>query len=273
MLIDAHHHLWQVSRPEFEWPTADLPIHRDFDADEFLKTTAGSGVTGSVLVQAQPNAEETSWLLDIADRTSWILGVVGWVDMEAPDASSRIAQLAHRPKLRGVRPMLQALSDDDWISRAEQRPALEALVANDLSLDALVNERHLPALIAVAQAYPGLRIIIDHCAKPRIAERQLASWSELIGAFAALPNVYCKLSGLLTEAEDGACDTAFTPYIRRAADVFSGRLMWGSDWPVLSLRSEYRHWLRLVSARVKEVNLDRDTLFTKAAVAAYRLRY
>jgi L-fuconolactonase len=165
----------------------------------------------------------------------------------APNASARIADLARRPKLRGLRPMLQDLDDDAWIAAPDLDPALDAMVAHDLSLDALVLTRHLPHLLTLARRRPDLAIVIDHGAKPPIATGQHTdAWARGVEALAEHPNVFCKLSGLLTEAAPGQASDALSPYVRRLVSAFGPeRLMWGSDWPVLNLAGDYADWLAL----------------------------
>ncbi len=248
MLIDAHQHFWRVGRNGFAWPTPDLAaIHRDFGPADLAAAGAPLGLTGSVLVQSQPDDRDTDWLLDLAAAEPLVLAVVGWADLKAPDAPARIAALARHPKLRGLRPMLQNLDDDAWIASPDLNPALDAMVAHGLSLDALVLTRHLPSLLDLARRRPDLAIVIDHGAKPPIATGDGAeAWAAGINALAALPHVFCKLSGLLTEASPEQPTEALAPYVRRLVAAFgSERLMWGSDWPVLDLAGDYGGWLML----------------------------
>jgi L-fuconolactonase len=243
MFIDAHQHLWQIGQNGHEWPTPDLSlIHQDFLPEDLMTATQGLGIAGTVLVQSQPSALDTAWLLEIAAATPLIKAVVGWTDMTAPDAADRIATLTGKPKLKGLRPMLQGL-EDDWILRADAQASVQAMVSHNLTFDALVFTRHLPAIDALAKRYPHLRIIIDHGAKPAIASGDTALWFERIAAVAQNDNVACKLSGLLTEAAPGQLPDDLTPYADHLLSVFGpDRLMWGSDWPVVRLNSDYRQW-------------------------------
>jgi L-fuconolactonase len=247
VLIDAHQHFWRVGQNGFSWPKPDLTaIHRDFEPIDLLAVGAPVGLAGSVLVQSQPDDRDTDWMLALADQEPLVLAVVGWADLASPEAPDRIATLARNPKLRGLRPMLQSLSDAAWIARPELEPAINAMVAHGLSLDALVLERHLPHLLTLARRRPDLAIVIDHGAKPPIAANAFAAWAHAIDALAALPQVYCKLSGLLTEAAPGQPPEALAPYVRHLVSAFGPeRLMWGSDWPVLNLAGDYAGWLDL----------------------------
>jgi len=245
LIVDSHQHLWQIGKNGHEWPTPDLdPIHRDFVTADLTAVTGAAGVGATVLVQSQPADIDTDWMLDIAEGTPLIQGVVGWADLAAPDAPRRLAELARRPKLKGIRPMLQGLADDNWILRDAVRPALEALLDLGLRFDALVFKRHLAAIDQLARTFPDLPIIIDHCAKPPLAAGDLAAWREAIARLAGHANVTCKLSGLFTEMRaDQPVDDA-RPVADHVLSVFGPeRLMWGSDWPVVLLRRPYGTWL------------------------------
>ncbi len=245
MIVDSHQHLWQIGKNGHEWPTPDLaPIHRDFVTADLTAVAGAAGVGATVLVQSQPADIDTDWMLDVAEATPLIQGVVGWADLAAPDAPQRLAELARRPKLRGIRPMLQGLADDNWILRDNVRPALEALLRLDLRFDALVFTRHLAAIGRLARTFPDLPIIIDHCAKPPLAAGDLGAWREAIARVAEHANVTCKLSGLFTEMRaDQPVDDA-RPVADHVLSIFGPeRLMWGSDWPVVLLRQPYGNWL------------------------------
>ncbi|ESQ90919.1 amidohydrolase family protein [Asticcacaulis benevestitus] len=243
MIIDAHQHLWQIGQNGHEWPTPDLSvIHQDFLPEDLMTATQGLGITGTILVQSQPSAHDTAWMLEVAAATPLIKAVVGWTDVTAPDAADQIAALARKPKLKGLRPMLQGL-EDDWILRDAAQAGVQAMVTHGLTFDALVFTRHLPAIDSLAKRYPDLRIIIDHGAKPAIASGDTALWFDRIAAVAQNGNVTCKLSGLLTEAAPGQSPDDLTPYADHLLTAFgSERLMWGSDWPVIRLNGDYRLW-------------------------------
>ncbi|MBW8734903.1 MAG: amidohydrolase family protein, partial [Asticcacaulis sp.] len=231
-----------------EWPTPDLePIHRDFVPADLVAVTAMAGVDATVLVQSQPADSDTDWMLDVADDCPLIQGVVGWADLAAPDALERLTELAKRPKLKGIRPMLQGMSDETWILRDDVRPALKALSNLGLRFDALIFTRHLPAIDQLAKAFPDLPVIVDHCAKPPIADNAPAAvqaWRDGIARVAENPNVVCKLSGLFTEMRPDQPLDAALPFADHVLSTFGPeRLMWGSDWPVVLLRQPYAAWL------------------------------
>lgn len=246
MLIDAHCHLWRIGRNGQVWPGPDLPaIHRDFQLADLTEAARGTGLSGVVLVQSQPDHRDTRWLLELAATEPLVLGVVGWTDLAAPDAPSAIAQLALNPALKGLRPMLQDLPPD-WILDPALEPAIAAMVQADLSFDALIRPAHITAITTLVQRWPALRVVVDHGAKPMIAKGSWQPWASALRALAAQPGVHCKLSGLLTEALMPADAAMVAPYARYLLDIFGeDRLMWGSDWPVVNLADDYAGWHRM----------------------------
>lgn len=248
MIVDAHQHLWRIGQDGkkygHEWPTPDLTaIHRDFEVADLLAVTQAAGIDATVLVQSQPDDRDTDWMLEVAADTPLIKGVIGWADLAAPDAPARIAHLARQPKLKGLRPMLQSLPEDDWIIRDAVKPALKAMCDHGLSFDALVFTRHLPHIISLAHNWPQLAIVIDHAAKPPVAAKPDPAWSEAMFRVAGRENVYCKLSGLLTEMAPGQPYGHMSAHADHLYAAFGpDRLMWGSDWPVVLLRDSYRAW-------------------------------
>jgi L-fuconolactonase len=245
MRIDAHQHFWRIADRAGSWPPPELaPIHRDFEPEQLTPLMATHGIDGTVLVQSLPTIEDTEYLLALAERTPFVRAVVGWADLKAADAAAQIADLAPHPKLKGLRPMLQDLPDERWIADPALAPAIEAMLEHGLAFDALVLPRHLPALYTFAQRYPSLPIVIDHAAKPPIAGGEAGGWRDDIAQLAALPNVHCKLSGLVTEAAPEWTGTDLRPYASHVLEVFGAhRIIWGSDWPVLNLAADYGRWL------------------------------
>ncbi|MGH8184308.1 MAG: amidohydrolase family protein [Rhodanobacteraceae bacterium] len=273
MLIDAHVHFWQPGRHDCTWPTPYLAaIHRDFMPDDWRQAAASTPLATVVAVQSQPSDRDTAWLLELARDDARIAGVVGWTDLAARDAPERIAVLATQPKLRGIRPMLQDLPDDDWVLRAELAPAVETMIAHGLCFDALVKPRHLPHLLRFAERHPGLPIVIDHAAKPDIAKGVMEPWRRNIAVLAELPNVHCKLSGLLTEASDDWHTRDLSPWVDHLLACFGPRrLLWGSDWPVLNLASDYRHWFELAGTLLRLDGGDRDAVMGGNAASFYAI--
>ncbi len=275
MIVDAHHHLWQIGRNGHEWPTPDLTaIHRDFEPADLARSVDGTGVTATVLVQSQPSDRDTEWMLQVAAHSDLIKGVVGWTDLATPDAPARIRVLAQRPKFKGLRPMLQGLSQDDWILTNDVRPALTAMSDEGLSFDALVFTRHLPSIVALAKAWPSLAIVIDHAAKPPFAQLiDMPLWRDRMSEAAACPNIACKLSGLFTERAPGQDAAEVTPIADYLLAKFGAeRLMWGSDWPVVDLRGGYRAWLDWTHAWLDTIQPEaREAILSRTARTFYRL--
>lgn len=243
-MIDAHQHFWKLDRGDYGWLTPALgPIHRDFGPDDLRPILARHGITSTILVQAAPTLAETRWLLDLAHRTPFVAGVVGWVDFDAGDAPETVASLARDPTLVGLRPMVHDIDDDDWLARPSHAPVFDAMIAHDLVFDALVRPRHLPRLARVLERHPALRVVVDHGAKPRIRERQVEPWRSDLAAVARHPAVTCKLSGLLTEARPGDDAASIRPWTEALLDLFgTTRVLWGSDWPVVDLAGGFDRW-------------------------------
>jgi len=267
-VIDAHVHLWRLGRNACAWPTPDLaPIYRDFTLDDLRGITRSTGVERVILVQSQEDAADTSWLLANANNPL-IAAVVGWVDFSRADAAERIAALAANPALRGLRPMVQD-RQDNWYDAAELEPAFAAMCAHVLVLDALIRPRHLKSLHRLAERHSDLAIVIDHGAKPDF--RDLVSWGDQVSKIARLPNVSCKLSGLLTELPIRAPAEAIEPAFDALWNAFGAeRLVWGSDWPVLRLGGNYAAWLEQAQRLVPSAH--RQAVFDSNARRIYGIR-
>jgi L-fuconolactonase len=244
MRIDAHHHLWTLARGDYGWLTPALaPIYRDFGLADLAPHLAAAGIEGTILVQAAATEAETMFLLDIAESSDVVRGVVGWTDFDAADAAARIDALAARSLLVGLRPMVQDIADDDWLLGPALAPLLTAMARNGLVFDALVLPRHLPRLLQIVGRHPDLAFVLDHCGKPRLATGEIATWQRDIALLAQHSNIVCKVSGLVTEA---APDWKIAD-LRQAVDHVVAcfgpqRLLWGSDWPVVDLAGGYARW-------------------------------
>jgi len=274
MIIDAHHHLWRLSRGDYGWLTPDLaPLWRDFEPADLAPLMAAGGVAGGILVQAAPTEAETAFLLGLAARTPAVLGVVGWTDFAAADAPTAIARLAADPALKGLRPMLQDLANDDFILSPTVQPALRAMVAAGLRFEALVRPWHLPRLLVLRERHPDLPIILDHAGKPDIAGGAWSPWAEDIRALAADGTTVCKLSGLITEAGPDWDVERLRPYADLVIDAFGPeRVMWGSDWPVALLAGSYGGWLDAARRLVARLTPDeRAAILGGTAARVYGL--
>lgn len=272
MMIDAHQHFWQLSRGDYGWltPEAGL-IYRDFGPDDLRPILAQHRIARTILVQAAPTIGETEFMLDLAARTPFVAGVVGWVDFTAADARDRIEALAQNPLLVGLRPMVQDISDDDWLLRDDLAPAIAAMIAHDLVFDALVLVCHLPRLARFVERYPDLRVVIDHGAKPHIRDRGFAPWQQAIAPLAANPRVVCKLSGLVTEASADWTADDVRPYCDELLRLFGPeRLLWGSDWPVVNLAGGYDRWREVAWASLAGLtSTERDAVLGGNAEKLY----
>ncbi|WP_368565175.1 amidohydrolase [Pseudoxanthomonas sp. UTMC 1351] len=256
MIVDAHQHFWRPDRGDYGWlRPADGVLYRDYLPQDLAPLIATHDVQATVLVQAAPTEAETRYLLDLAAQNDFVAGVVGWVDMEAPNAPGRIADLVAYGdgKLKGLRPMVQDIADPQWLLKPVLDAAFEAMIDHRLVFDALVLPHQLPTLQARLLRHPKLRAVLDHAGKPDIAGEEFPGWAGDIAQLAReLPLLHCKLSGLLTQAGDGAGADELAPYVAHLFEHFGPkRLMWGSDWPVLNLKSDYGLWLEIARTLVR----------------------
>jgi L-fuconolactonase len=245
VIVDAHHHFWDPARASYPWMTDELAsIRRPFGPDDLRPLLAERGVHRTVLVQARSSLDETRELLAVAERTDFVAGVVGWVDLTAPDVASVLRGLREGPGgrwLAGVRHQVHDEPDAEWLRRPEVRRGLRAVGEAGLVYDLLVRPRELPAALDVARWLPDLRFVIDHVAKPRVRDGADPEWVERLAPFSDLPHVRCKLSGLVTEADwTGWRPADLAPFVRRAVGWFGPqRVLFGSDWPVCLLAASY----------------------------------
>jgi len=246
--VDAHHHVWRLARGDYDWlqPLPALaPIYRDFDLAELRPLLAAAKIDSTVLVQAAPTIAETRFLLDVAHSSADLVqGVVGWVDLEATDAPDALSTLAADPLLKSVRPMLQDLADPEWILRPGVQRSLAALPQLGLRFDALVKPRELKALLRALDRNPDLAVVVDHCAKPNIAGGGWQPWANDLSAIARSTGAWCKLSGLVTEAGKNWSAERLRRYVDHVLECFGPqRVLWGSDWPVVTLAASYAEWV------------------------------
>jgi L-fuconolactonase len=277
-VVDAHHHFWDPATADYPWLTDELAaIRRPFGPDDLEPLLAAAGVDSTILVQTRPDFEETVEFLGIAERTPFVRGVVGWVDLTSVGVADDIADLSSRPggaALVGIRHQAHDEPDPDWLQRDDVIRGIEAVGAAGLVYDLLVRPRELPAAMRLARRLPDVRFVIDHIAKPPIARRELEPWTGLMAPFAELSNVACKLSGMVTEA-DWAHWTVddLRHYVDRVLEVFGpGRLMFGSDWPVCLLAGSYQDVFEAARQVVSALSeSERVGIFGENAVRTYRL--
>ena len=275
--VDAHHHLWQLSQPfDYRWLAAPgmEAIHRDYLPDDLVPHLRAVGVERTVLVQTQHTLDENRWALSLADRHEFIAGIVGWVDLASPDCEAQLLEFKEHPKFVGVRHITQDEPDDDFIIRPDVIRGLNVLERHRVPFDLLFYVKHLRHAATVARQLPDLLLVIDHLAKPRIKERALDDWRPQLEAAAKFPNVFCKLSGMVTEADHQAwTPDDLKPYVQIALDLFGpGRCMFGSDWPVCELAGSYEQvYQALIEALGPLSPSESDDIFGGTASRFYRL--
>lgn len=276
VVVDSHQHFWNRAAPWFDWPTPDLAaIYRDFGPENLSPLLQGSGVSQTVLVQVAPNPSETAHLLELSERATFVAAVVGWIDLEQETGLADLERFAGLPKFRGIRPMIQSIPDPEWMLSPSLAPCLATVQRLGLSFDALVKPPHLAALAAFVDCYPNLPVVVDHGAKPEIAKGRegFSAWARSIASVAERPHVFCKLSGLLTEAGSRTAWDDLRPFVEHLLDVFGPhRLMWGSDWPVVELAAPYGTWLDYVKRYISTLSADeQDRILGGTARDFYRL--
>lgn len=244
-VVDAHHHFWDPAAAEYPWLTDELaPIRRRFGPEDLRPRLAERGIRRTVLVQTRSSLAETREFLVLSAATDFVAGVVGWVDLTDPGVADTLDELRAGPagaKLVGIRHQVHDEPDPEWLLRPDVGRGLLAVERAGLAYDLLVRPRELPAALVAAQSRPGLRFVIDHLAKPSIRDRALEPWASIIRPFGALPNAWCKASGMVTEADwNHWTPDDLVPYVAHVLDIFGpGRLLFGSDWPVCLLAASY----------------------------------
>ena len=245
MIIDSHQHFWQVGRYDYPWMSPDLgTLYRDFLPETLAPILKECGVAKTILVQASNSLAETDWLLSLADRHRFIAGVVGWVDLTYPGIAEDLEVFIADANFKGVRHLVESEPADDWLAQPEVLRGLQTLEKHNVSYDLLVHTRHLKYVNKIAEACPELRLVVDHMAKPPIGRgttEEVADWARALKEVAAYPNVWCKLSGLVTEANLTSWRVEhLRPFVEQALELFGpGRIMLGSDWPVCLLAAAY----------------------------------
>jgi L-fuconolactonase len=277
-VIDAHHHVWDLTVRDQPWlGGADkAAIRRTFTVDDLRPAARAAGVDATVIVQTVTVAAETPEMLAVADGDPLVAGVVGWTDLTSPAIADELARLAGGPGgrwLAGIRHQVQEEPDPDWLRRPDVIRGLRAVAAADLAYDLVILPHQLPAATDAAAAVPGLTLVLDHAGKPRVAGGELSGWAAAVREFAALPNTTCKLSGLVTEAPPGTAAKAFAAVADVVLDAFGAeRVMFGSDWPVCLLVSDYAGVMALARSLTAGLSAaERAAVFGATAARAYRL--
>lgn len=275
MRIDAHQHFWRYSPGTHGWIDESMAVlKRDFLPDDLAPLLRENGIDGCIAVQAEQSVAETEWLLSFAAQHPFIRGVVGWVDLRAEDVRDQLRALSANPALRGVRHIVQSEPDDRFMLRPDFMRGIAALAEFGLTYDILIFARQMPAAIDLVAAFPDQRFVLDHIGKPDIRGGEIGAWARGIAALARNRNVWCKLSGIVTEA-DWATWTAedIAPYVRTVFDWFApDRIMFGSDWPVCTLAASYEGVAQVARDAVATLaDRDRDAILGGNAIEFYRL--
>jgi L-fuconolactonase len=274
-IIDSHHHLWKYSQEQYPWMLEGMErLRRDFLVPDLQVVTREAGVDGTVAVQARQTLQETTWLLDLARVNQLIRGVVGWVPLVDADVAKHLGAFSKKGKLKGVRHVLQAEPNDFYMLRDDFNRGIDLLKEFDLSYDILIFERHLSQTIQFVDRHPNQRFIVDHIAKPRIKEKVLSPWTTHISELGQRENVFCKLSGMVTEADwTHLSESDLRPYFETVLAAFGPkRLMFGSDWPVVLVASEYKGWADMVGNWISALSpTDQAAIMGNNAKAAYSL--
>ena len=249
MRIDAHQHFWRYSAPEYGWIDDSLsPLRRNFLPSDARRAMTLAGIDACVAVQARQTLAETRWLLELAAQNAFIAGVVGWIDLQAADAAEQLESFIDQPKFVGVRHIVQSEVDDRFMLRPAFGRGISLLANHDLTYDILIYPKHLRVAAELVSRFPRQRFVLDHLAKPKIRAHDILEWEKGIRELAAFPLVFCKLSGLVTEADwHGWTPHQMRPYFDVAFDCFGAdRLLFGSDWPVCTVAADYQQVVSLV---------------------------
>jgi L-fuconolactonase len=273
--IDAHHHLWQYSHEQYPWMSENMgTLRQDYLVDDLREVLQHSGIDCAIAVQARQTLEETEWLLDLADRSPFMQGVIGWVPLVDDNVRHHMGKLFDRKKLVAVRHVLHDEADEFYMLRKDFDRGVSLLKEFDLSYDILIFERHLPQTIKFVDRHPRQTFVLDHVAKPRIKDRLLSPWRENMFELAKRRNVYCKLSGMVTEADwETWTEADLQPYFDIAIEAFGPqRLMFGSDWPVILVACAYKRWVNTVQRLVSRLSVNEQaSIFGGSAKEAYHL--
>ncbi|MCH7740310.1 MAG: amidohydrolase family protein [Chloroflexi bacterium] len=275
-VIDSHQHFWDLEKFDYSWmPSGESVLKKNHLPADLKPLMDDVGVDKTVVVQAVQSIEEARWLLDLADENDFVAGVVAWVDLQSPDLGRDLDELQARAKFCGIRHIWHDEPDDDWIVRPDVIRGLRELASRNIPYDLLPRPQHLRYIPQLLAEVPGLRTVIDHIAKPLIAEGVMEPWAAEMAEIASNPSVFCKFSGMVTEAdhENWSVDD-LRPYAEQVVGMFGyDRLMFGSDWPVSTLASEYQRTFRAYNAALGDLSeADHANVFGGNAERFYGLR-
>jgi len=275
-IIDAHHHLWKYKPTEYGWMDDTMSVlKQDYLPADLELELQHTDITGTVVIQARQSLEETRWLLELADKHSIIKGVVGWLDLRSPVLEQQLKEFATHPKLVGVRHVLQDEEDDDFMLGPDFLKGIARLEAYELCYDLLLFPRHLARAVKLVRTFPKQRFVLDHLGKPHIKAGEMEPWKSDIAVLAGYPNVWCKLSGMVTEADHKQWQYKdLLPYMEVVFNAFGPDwILFGSDWPVCRLAGEYSEVLKIVPVFLDSMDeKDRAKILYQNAIDCYQLK-
>lgn len=273
-VVDSHHHFWEIDRFDYSWMPEDSPLAVDYGPSDLEPLIKKAGVDYTVIVQAVSSPDEARWLLELADRHEFIAGVVGWVDLTDPRVGDTLEELQQSSLFKGVRHIWESEDDPGWIVNSGAIEGLKELVRRDLTFDFLAKPPNLPFIPKVMDQVPDLRAVVDHIAKPVIAEHLVEPWLSDMRKVASINGMHCKISGMVTEADHNNWSVDdIRPYVHHILGMYgTDRLMFGTDWPVCTLAAEYGS----VADATREILVGlnpaaKDDVFGGVATRFYRL--
>ena len=277
-VIDSHQHFWDPSRGDYHWMPKDNPIlNRKYEVKDLSEASGSIDLHKTILVQAAATNAETEYMLHIAESSDLVCGVVGWVNFEDKNQLNQLRIFSKHPKFIGVRPMIQDIPDENWVLNKNFDIFFKSIIDLDLSFDALGLPIHLENFYIIASKYPKLRFVIDHLMKPKIynnKQEEFIHWKKGMSKLSRLDNVYCKFSGMVTEACENWDEQDLKPYSDEILNLFTDKkIMWGSDWPVCNLRTNYLGWYNAAINLTNELSLaEKQNIFYNNSINFYKLK-
>jgi L-fuconolactonase len=277
MRVDSHQHFWQLAKGDYDWTKGMEVLHRDYFPADLKASLEQNKIDKTIVVQAAPTSGDTEFMLGLMKEQDLIAGVVGWMDLERGDYREQYQHLIKQPGLVGIRVMIQNMSNADEVLRPASLEALRFLAAENFPVDLLMRSHQLPTVLQLLREVPKLRGVINHIAKPEIAKDQWEPWASQMEEIASYPAIYCKLSGMVTEAdhENWTVDS-FIPYVRHIVHIFgTSRVMFGSDWPVCLLAASYGQVVEILEAGLPEglSEAAQKAIFGHNALHFYKLEH
>lgn len=277
-VIDSHQHFWDPSRGDYHWmPKDNLILNRKYEVKDLIQVSESIDLYKTVLVQAAATNTETEYMLNIAEGSDLVCGVIGWVNFEDQNQLEQLKIFSKHPKFLGVRPMIQDIPDENWVLNKNFDTFFKNIINLELSFDALGFPVHLENFYKIATKYPSLRFMIDHLMKPKICnnkQEEFIHWQKGMNKLSKLENVYCKFSGMVTEACENWTEQDLKPYVDEILNLFTDKkILWGSDWPVCNLRTNYLGWYNAATNLLKDLSVDeKQNIFYNNAKKFYKLK-